>query len=157
MPGTHDKAAAEKEFLEMFKNADSKVKGKLIKHFLRGFRRGYKLEGNVQKCWEQTLVCINEAENGPNQEYNAGYFGRALGSFLIGVERYTQDNGIFVDRYTNDLLTIAANIASTLKKSNKSVKPKFIKNRILVIARKNAGSLSAERQKFLAQVAALFI
>ena len=157
LPGTHDKAAAEKEFLEIFKDADKKVKGELFKHFLKGFRRGYKSEGNTQKCWELSFKALIERKFSAAQEDNATYSGVALGSFLIGMEWYVRDRGTLVDRYTKDLLVLATKIASELKGSNKSVKPKFIKNRILVIARKNAGKISIEKQRFVAQVASLFM
>ena len=161
LPGTHDKAAAEEVFLDIFKTADSKAKGKLIKPFLRGFRYGYRKfkRVNTLKSWEATLRVIGTAKTSTTQEDNAYYLGVALGSFLIGIERYIEDRGSFADRYTEEsiiLFQLAAQIATQLKALNKSVKPKFIKNRILVIARKNAGSLTTERQKFLARVASLF-
>lgn len=98
-----------------------------------------------------------------NEEKKAEKYGGVLGhifgfvEWVIPLEKYPSDtsHGYAKEAYNEALECISKTVAE-LKQANKSVKLKFIKNRVAKIARKHAGTLSEDKQRLIVQIATLF-
>mgnify|MGYP001409232788 CR=1 FL=1 len=155
-----DLGASEQEFLQIFKDYDDSIKRELMSAFVSQFK---KLYGSYKKGHEKRDIStladsvkeLESAAQGRTPIEEATFMGGALGAFLGIMEyKFPTAKPTGLEAYT--MLASARKIARALKRMDKKIKLKFIKNRINTIAKKHKGQLSPQVQEFYARIAAMF-
>jgi len=111
-------------------------------------------------------ILLASAEKEKNQDRCAEYLGYSLGIFLAvveyGITSTSYRDGINgwkhgPDQFRKLILDNVKDISGYLKAMNKSIKQKFIMNRIEKIARKHVNTLSKQQQELISSIAAMFV
>lgn len=166
-----DLEAAERGFLQIFKEHEKPLREKLMRKFLYSFKNEYdrgKAQFNAPGKSHETLKAdigfhiisashfmeaVFKGKIDKNSE--AEFLGRALGIILAmfeyGIIKLEPDQELY-----DHILKLAYQWAYTLKSVNKSITLRFIEDRIETIAKKNVGQITRRHEQLLARVAAIF-
>jgi len=155
-----DLGASEQEFLQIFKDYDDSIKRELMSAFVSQFKKLYDTykKGSEKRglfAFATTIKELESAAQGRTPIEEATFMGGALGAFL-GIMEYKLPTTRPDDNEADILLKSAFEIAKALKRMDKKIKLKFIKNRINSIAKKHRGQLSPRIKDLYAEIAAMF-
>ena len=170
-----DLEAGLQEFMAVFRYEDKKIRPELLKLFITGFKRSYnEVKGEIlshihiragvidviRRNTSRSIDLANHLKTDSARE-RANNLGIILGTFLSTIE-----NGIPYPYFGQvvsgsegfiDILQRTGTLATALKDRDIPIKPKFIGNRIKVIARKTAGQMSNSQQELISRIAAQFM
>ena len=185
-PEDMDAETALAAFLAAFRTEDKKLRAVAIAEFVRGFKQLYTSSRKTILEMEESHKCYMNlvydhvidskfiAEGGYSLSFEGvplpervRKLGEMLGAFLAFIDYYVSSTDQKVQNYIDQSMANYGNIyeitlgrintlSSVLKKANVSIKKKFIANGIRQIARKKARKLTANQQKLLSEIAAIF-
>ena len=172
--GWKDEAAAERELLEIFQDADASLRKRLLGIFILSFKRNYNrvkkdltpvqnLKYRIGPYFQEVFVSaiggggVGNLKKGDPPDKEAEVLGRSLGIFLAAVEYgIAHENFDMSDKHTlGFIMGYVEKTSLHLKDLNKRVSHRFIRNRIKQIAEKHPG-LGREKQYFITQIALQF-
>ena len=166
-----DIAAAETEFLAIFEREDEKIRKEMAIPFLKEFLKYYKYakilfksqenytDGELQKKTQNLFLnAMNTLEiSGNTTESKAKNLGKAFGEFLGAMEFGITHERLYLFKSDfESYLAIINDIAKRLHMLGNKVRLNFIQRRVQRIAREHGRTLTADKKKFIAAVAAIF-